>query len=572
MNDWIAYFDPQNKLQAPQGELRLSYQGLYVYEVGIARFSHDTLFYDDERYLVVFVGLVLNLGELYTLYDVADLRSLISKMLADGNKEPFYKTFRGPFSGLFYDKDSGCWESFSSHSGELCVFYYSAVDQIIMSSDFAILALFLKNNNIKRNFSAIAAQWMLSFGFLGDGSTFLKEVRRLRAGKRLRGTFALSSVSCSEQRYHTYEVPKIDKVDEAVIERLDSLFLQAVRRCFEKDIEYGYSSHLVDMSGGMDSRMTNMAARRLGYSPVTNISYGQSGSEEARLAQRTSAYLGQEMIFKPLDDHEFLFDIDRLTMMNYGTYLYCGITGGERLLSEIDFSRYGLEHTGQLGDIVVGTFAESDHETVAPSRIRLSSLLDLPDTFDVNDEGLASQESYSLYLRGMHGALSSCFVRKHYTYAVSPFLDVDFLEFCSSIPVAAKRHHGVYWRWVERYYPEALQVPTTRKRVPNTIIQKSLSLATRAVGRAERMVHKLGYALSLVPSRVGRTSSMNPYEYWYDTDPRVKVFFDDYYRNNIGLLDTMQETQRQVRLLFDSPRVLDKLMALTVLSARKNFL
>lgn len=571
MNDWIAYFDVQRGLHAPQGELRLSHKGLYVYEVWTARFSHDTLFYEDERYLVAFVGLVLNLAELRTIYGVDDLRSLISRRLADA-EEPFYKVFRGPFTGMLYDKDTGRWESFSSHSGELYVFYYNADGQIVMSSDFALLTLFLKDNNIVRSFNDIAAQWMLSFGFLGDANTFIKEVRRVRAGKRLCGMCSPDGISCHEQRYHTYEMPKMDKVDEAVIERLDSLFLQAVRRCFEKDIEYGYASHLVDMSGGMDSRMTNVAARRLGYANITNISYGQSGSEEARLSQRASAFLGQEMIFQPLDNHEFLFDIDKLTMMNYGTYLYCGITGGERLLSGIDFSRYGLEHTGQLGDIVVGTFAETDSDPVSPSRIRLSHLLDLPDDFDVNDEGFATQESFSLYLRGMHGALSSCFVRKHYTYAVSPFLDVDFLEFCASIPVAEKRQHGVYWRWVERYYPEALQVPTTRKRAPNTIPHKAISLAARAVGKALRVGHKICYALRLTPSRVGRTSSMNPYDYWYDTDPRVRVFFDGYYHDNIGLLATMPETQRQVKMLYNSSRVLDKLMALTVLSARRNFL
>lgn len=47
---------------------------------------------------------------------------------------------------------------------------------------------------------------------------------------------------------------KQDMTAEDAVELIDRYFRQAVKREFDKDKEYGYE-HLVDLSGGLDSRM-----------------------------------------------------------------------------------------------------------------------------------------------------------------------------------------------------------------------------------------------------------------------------------------------------------------------------
>ena len=57
-----------------------------------------------------------------------------------------------------------------------------------------------------------------------------------------------------------------------------------------------------------------------------------------------------------MDNHLFLYDYNTLIKMNHGLQLVTGITGGYRLLSMLDMTKYGVEHTGMLGDVVIGSY------------------------------------------------------------------------------------------------------------------------------------------------------------------------------------------------------------------------
>lgn len=529
MNDWLACFEKDGRFS--------------ITESGNCRFEHDQLNVNNEDYAIVVNGLILN---------------------HQGKLEPdpsydFFKAFSGPFTGLYYDKRARKAIVFTNQTGDSAVFYYLSDTLQAFSSNFNMLLDFLKQRQLSVHLDEKAAHWMLTFGYLIDEATFVQEIKRLRAGKAL----YLEEGQWIERRYHLFDSNLLDISEDEAIERIDVLFRQAVKRCFDKDLEYGYTQHLVDMSAGMDSRMVNCVAKAMGYGPITNISYSQTGSEEELLSKQASKLFGNEMIFEPLDDHEFIYDIDALLNGNYGTYLYTGITGGARLLSKLDFSQYGAEQTGQLGDIAIGTFVKTDSIAVDPEAVRLSHRLPLQ--YDSNPERFENQDLYSLYTRGFMGAMSSWFIRKQYTFALSPFTDVDFMNFCYSLPIAMRCGHNLYWKWVERYYPEALSVPTSRKRVPVTSVQKAVDLASRAVHKGQKVSRKMLFKVGLVPSRVSQKSSMNPYEYWYDTDPKMRKFFDTYYNNHIDLLSDKPELKHDVETLFNSDMMLEKLMALTVL-------
>ena len=530
MNDWLAYFSKDGSFS--------------ITESGKCRFEQDHQNVNNEAYALVLDGLILNQHELVDQKQTKD----------------FFTEFRGPFTGLYYDKQAQEAVVFTNQTGDSAVFYYLSDTLQAFSSNFNLLLEFLKKQQIPVHLDEKASHWMLTFGYLVDDATFAQEIKRLRAGKAL----YLEHGKWTERRYHLFHSDLLNISEDEAIERIDVLFRQAVKRCFNKDLEYGYTQHLVDMSAGMDSRMVNCVAKAMGYGPITNISYSQTGSEEEALSKQASKLFGNEMIFESLDNHEFIYDIDELLKGNFGTYLYTGITGGARLLSKLDFNQFGTEQTGQLGDIILGgTFAKTEKDTVNPKYVRLSQTLPLK--FDPNPERFEHQDQYILYIRGFMGAMSSWFIRKQYTFALSPFTDVDFMEFCYSLPVAMRRNHNLYWKWVERYYPEAVSVPTSRKRIPVTTAQKAVDLASRAFHKGQKVSRKLLFKAGLVPTRVNPKSSMNPYEYWYDTDPKMRVFFDTYYNNHIDLLSDKPELQHDVETLFHSDVMLEKLMALTVL-------
>lgn len=547
MNDWLACFGNDGSFS--------------VEESGICRFEHDHLNVNNEAEALVVDGLILNLHELFERFDVDDFETLVSKMRV-ADPWSFFKDFRGPFTGLFYDKKAGKAVVFTNHTGDSAIFYYLTEDRCWFSSNYTLLVDTLKTKGVALSLDEVAAHWMLTFGYLINDNTFCQEIKRLCAGQAL----VLEKGAWTVRRYHRFTSDNLSITEEAAIEKIDVLFRQAVKRCFDKDLEYGYREHLVDMSAGMDSRMVNCVAKAMGYGPITNLSYSQTGSEEERLSKQAAGVFGNEMLFDPLDDHEFIFDLDELLQGNFGTYLYTGITGGARLLAKVDWKRFGAEQTGQLGDIAIGTFVKTDSLAVDPEAVRLSHRLPL--RHDPNPEGFENQDLYSLYTRGFQGAMSSWFIRKHHTFALSPFTDVDFMGFCYALPVSMRKGHNLYWKWVQRYYPEALTVPTSRKKLPVTTAQKVMDLASRAVHKGMKVGRILLFKAGLAPSRVRPESSMNPYEYWYDTDPRMRAFFDTYYHEHLTLLDGYPNTQRDVETLFNSDNVLEKIMALTVLGIR----
>ena len=546
MNDWIACFGKEG--------------GFTVKESGNCRFEHDHLLVDTPSHAIVIDGLILNLKELLTSYAVSDFEALVQAMRTE-NPSSFFHGFRGPFTGLYYDKQARQAVVFTNQTGDSAVFYHLSENQCWFSSNYTLLLETLKSKDIPLTFNEKAAHWMLTFGYLIDNDMFVNEIKRLNAGKAL----YLKEGVWHEERYHRFTSDNLQITEDEAIEKIDLLFRQAVKRCFDKDLEYGYTQHLVDISAGMDSRMVNYVAEALGYQGITNISYSQSGSEEERWSKAAAARLHHPMVFEALDGHEFIFDIDALIRGNFGTYLYTGITGGARLLSTVDFSVFGAEQTGQLGDIAIGTFVKTDSLEVDPEAVRLSHLLPL--RYDPNPEHFENQDLYSLYTRGFQAAMSSWFIRKQYTFALSPFTDVDFMGFCYALPVSMRKGHNLYWKWVRRYYPGALEVPTSRKRVPVTAMEKGLDFTQRAFHKGLKISRKLLFKAGLVPSRVRPDSSMNPYEYWYDTDPQVKAFFDTYYKEHLPLLESHPVIRKEVDALFHSANVLEKLMALTVLGS-----
>ena len=551
MNDWIARFEPN--------------ADPIIMETGNCRFDHDHLHVDNEQCSVIIDALILNQKALFEQHHTNDFLQLVLSMRHDKPKD-YFNDFRGPFTGLFYDKRTRQAEVFTNQTGDSAVFYYLSDQVQVFSSNFSLLVDYLKENHQSLHFDEKAAHWMLTFGYLIDDATYIQEIKQLTAGKVL----FLNDGGWLVERYHRFLSDPITITEDEALERMDTLFRQAVRRCFDKDLEYGHHEHLADMSAGMDSRMVNCVAKALGYGRITNLSYSQTGTEEDRLSKQASAWFGNAMMFEPLDDHAFVFDLEALVRSGYGIYLYSGITGGARLLSKIDFSRFGVEHTGLLGDVVVGgTYMRGSETEINVDALRLSHLLPL--RYDFNPERFESQELYGLYTRGFKGIMASWFIRKKFTFALSPFLDVDFLSFCFSLPSVMRRDHQLYWRWVERFYPEALAVPTSRKRVPHTLPQQGFDFSNRAFHKALKVGRKLMFRLGLTDSRVRSDSSMNPYEYWYDTDPKMREFFDNYYRDHICLLNEHSLIKQEVDCLYNKGSVWDRLMALTVLGAYSYF-
>ena len=566
MNRWIGIINDNGKLVLPEYDpingksyTFLQNDNLTILYSGDGRFSNDQLFGSYDSSIILLDGVILNLSELKKNNNCDTIEDLIKVLKSE---RLFYSTFRGPFAGMCYDGKTKHMEAFGNQTGDSPLFYYSKASSLFVSNDLDLIVEVFRANHIHYTYNEKAALYLMTYGYMLDESTCINEIKRLSAGRYIEWDNGIINIL----RYHRFEYEDIDISFEQAIDMINEGFIKAVKRCFDKDIEYGINSHLVDMSGGLDSRMVSWVAHYLGYKGITNISYSQSGSNEHKYASQVSKTLGHEFIHKQLDDASFLFEIDTIVSMNYGLTYYCGITGGRQLLSSINAQKYGLEFAGQLGDVVIGNYGNTDaHVSPVRKSSRNSHLI----KFEPSDEyynQYSDNEDFTFENRGFRSILSTHLTRRHYFYAVSPFIDVDFMQMCFKIPMKYRVNHILYWAWIDKYYPEAGSIPSTRSRA-TTNYKKAVE---RGIRFMKRIMRKSAHALRISKS-VNSENHMNPFEYWFETIPELRAFIEKYYTDTRELANPYPETAHNIDIMYNSERTMDKLLALTVLGGLKRY-
>ena len=518
------------------------------------RFSNDKVFLVLNNGFVIHDGITLNKNEL-----IGSEENKFSDWIIENKKKnnTFFSRFIGPFSGCYYDDNNKALIAYGNQTGDAAIYYYSMNGIFAVSSDFNMLFNWCSEKGVSLTFNTVAANHMLSMGFLTEGNTIAIEIKKQNPGEYI----FYKDNQVQVKTYHRFVFGDYSISDfNAAIKLIDKTFKLAVKRCFDKDLEYGYKRHLADISGGLDSRMTNWIAKDLGYSDVYNICYAQGGSREQEYGEMVSHFLGNDFCFEPLDYPYFIFDLEKLVKMNYGQALYCGITGGEKMLSCIDFNKYGLEHTGQLGDVIVGykenvlgPKGEIDTASISYSGIVKPILNDV--------KKYKNGEEFAFYYRFFHGTLATHYTRRHFTEAVSPFIDPDFLQLCMHISPKLRKDHKLYWKWIKDYYPRAASIPSTRNRG-----NFRMNIYHTLPKRVSRTIIKVCKSVGLT-SIVSDKRSMNPIDLWYANIPEVREFIEDYYLNHKEEISSFKDVAKSLDEVFHGERVEDKMLALTVLGS-----
>lgn len=520
------------------------------------RFRNDKVYRNDEYGIAIFDGVLLNKSELLQKYKVEELDSLLKKAYQNIS---ILAEFTGPFTGFLYNKMEHKGLTFGNQTGDASVFYRVQGDELFISNNFNALSTVGPNSLDEK-----AAHYLLTYGFIVDDSTIIKEVKRLRAGQYL----SLSEKSLSIKRYHKIQfLDKLDITMDEACEELDKRFRKAVKRCFDKDLEYGFNTHLADLSAGLDSRMTNWVASDMGYKNIINLSYSQSRSNEQKYTEDLAKVLGNTLYFRPLDDCSFLYKPDEIISQEFAMAYYCGITGGYEFLSLIDFDKFGLEHTGQIGDAVVGKFTRSqtDERQINLDTKRNSTLLPLrfvPDT-----SAYTCEDEFTYYTRMAQGALATHYIRANYTYTVSPFMDIDMINFCFRLPDSLRLNHRLYWYWIDHKYPKAGKIPSSRKRPQNKINSFIYRGTNKAWRESMTFLHYFHITRSSVSS-----NNMNPHTFWYETKAELRDFINNYYNNHINLTKNYPCLYEEILKMSHSRIALDKLMGVSLLAAIKQYI
>lgn len=550
----------------------------YVERRTIRKFLNDKVFSDKNDYFIITEGVILNKKELEIKYGCpANLEDCIITMYKK-NGETFFNEFRGSFSGLLYDKIKNLWLIYTNHIGDKQVFYTQYRDTIIFGSEPGFVVEACKLNNISISLNEEAAWMLITYGFFIENHTLAKEIKKLTAGHYLK----IIDGQITEIQYHRFNnEPNYKKSLNDWIEGIDHYFRKAIKMQFDKDREYSYK-HITTLSGGLDSRMTVWVAHQMGYTEQLNTTFSQSNYLDETIAKKIATDLKHEWLFKALDHGNFLKNIDDITRITYGGGFYAGLAHGKSMYDLVNSEPFGIMHTGQIGDAIIGTFykkpiPETPHK-IGDGAYSLTLIERLKNYSFIYD--YPNEEIFALYSRAFTGANQGLLVFQEYTESVSPFTDVDFIEYCYSIPVELRYRHKIYFDWILQKYPEAAYYPWEKTKsfitpIPEYETVKFLGrkiqkgyVVSWLVGAIKRKI--IPKNLKKTPKTSVSTQNMNPFDYWLVTNPGLKKFINDYYMQNINLI-TSNELKQNCCFLFNSGTGSEKLQILSLLSALKLF-
>lgn len=542
--------------------------GLYgrFFRHATKKFIYDKTFSEDAEHFFILDGVVLNKQKLmkhYRLNAETEMVSLLQKMKQTA-AAPFFKNLRGSFAGVVLEKETARIAIYTNHMGDKEVFYYmdQETNTLYFATDFDLLIKLVHVHSGKTfRLNKNASYSLMTHGHTLCNETLFDEVKRLTPGSFL----VFSSRGLMQKSYYEIQT-KVQPIEEdKALEKLDTLFRSAVRLSFEKDLEYGYK-HLVALSGGLDSRMTTWVAHEMGYTDMLNYTFSQSNYLDETVANKIADKLHHEWLFKSLDNGLYLYKyFDEAVRISGARAQSSTVSHTLSLLKNVNLDRFGLVHTGQLGDVIIGTYYDDGKQQgfKRGDGAVSTKLLDRVCYTEEQAVNLSDQELFKFYNRGFTGINIGLKPMYQFTETISPFLDVEFLDFCLSLPFEYRSGHALYLKWINRYYPgaanfvyEKVQGKINRKVWTVRGVPIPWTSFPKAVGKF--LKKKLGL-------RLNTKKHMNPVDYWYKQNPELQAFYEERFERGLEVLKDKQLKQ-DCMFLFENGTAQEKDQVVTFLA------
>lgn len=520
------------------------------------KFLDDKEFSKDEEAFIIVEGCILNRLDMFRQYNANTMFDLCKKMYCIKG-ETFFQDFRGSFSGVIYDRKKELLIAYTNHVGDRPLFYMDGKNQFIIGSQVNYVIDACRELGICLTLDENAAYHMLTFAFMEDQSTYAKEIKRLLAGEYLRIEKGILTV----HRYHRFK-KNTDRfrnyTRDQILTEIDRYFRRAVELEYAKDEEYDFE-HRADMSGGLDSRMAMWVAHSLKDRHIQLNTVCKSNDLEEMIAKQIAYYWKDEICVRMDDNLAFLYDVDIMVRMLGGLSLYMGPTSEYRTLLGENTERFGLKHTGQVGDAVLGSFRRGGQEIQWPTGRYSEKLAQRVQKYaEQTMQKYDDMEIYLLYVRGFLGAINTHQFIQNFTEVSSPFLDVDFFQLCMDIPVELRTGHYIYKEWIMKFYPDAALYKW--ERIDDMITNDEKAIRKwRTKRNLKRKMKKL-FAID-----DGRSSL----DILYDSDKRAQTFVKKYIKQTYPYFRKLASDQlcRDMKELYFNGGILEKSMVLTVLSS-----
>lgn len=536
----------------------------YVELSGIKKFENDKTLYENEKYIVLIDGVILNLLDLKEKYLKNNLGDLVSQMYEQIGNE-FFKDFRGNFCGFFQDKIKNKTLIYTNQMGDKPIFYYLNENNIIFGSEIKHIIKCMQIKNMNYNLDEIGAYSLLTYGYMYDNNTLIKEIKRLLPGNYIK----IENNKIEEIVYYNISNREIEntQTEEQIMDIIERKFENAVKMQLDKNKEYGYENY-APLSAGLDSRMTNYMIKKLTSSPIYNITYSQTNQLDEIIPKQISSELNNHWIFKNLDNGLALYNIDESLKFTDGIIYYAWPSQLYDYMKFMNTDKMGIVHTGVIGDVIIATFNKDLNKRKykigdgAYSKKLVNKLNEL-----IKQKEYDNYEIGMMYNRALNGAvLGYSMTFQYYTEAMSPFMNIEFMEYCLSLPLKYRLFHNIYYKWVKKYHKEAGKYSHNGIKIPEP---NSLKLSFKGKKYAINTILTLVWRKIKV--KINKNANMNPMQHWYETNEKLKEVMDSYYNDNIGLLENNMQLQQDVANLYNNGKANEKIQVITLLSFMKKF-
>lgn len=431
----------------------------------------------------------------------------------------FIKELKGSYSGFIYDVDKEKVFVFNDHLSTKNVFYFFDKELgFIFSSELIALKTYLKDSDINFSLNQDAVYMMALYGFILEDNTYINEVKKLPYSSLISFDLAQNTLEIDSVFSYSTEKEPINYQD--ALYRINSLMEYSVEKNWSKNSDSS-SKHLSLLSGGMDARTNIVIAKNLGFENITTITFGQSDSKDILYAKEIAVKEGLNSFQRFLDSPSYLIDniIENYIIPNDGLMMYHTSAHTSSTVKSFNITDFPVLHTGQIGDLLFGSFTKEGYDFkknrgsigytgFVSNDALLNKIKSLPNILDKYQErGL---ELYTYEQRVINATLVGDRSLNDVIDNVSPFFDLELINFCLSLPNKYKADQLIYFDWLKKYHGRALQYPWDKiEMLPNHKLKIVYGKMFKKYSNGAKKYFNLNY------------DSMNPYNEWLKNDATI---------------------------------------------------
>ena len=150
-------------------------------------------------------------------------------------------------------------------------------------------------------------------------------------------------------------------------------------------------------------------------------------------------------------------------------------------------------------------------------------------------------------------------------------MDVDYMDFCMTLPLEYKTHHRLYKQWIIKKYPGAAAYKW--EKLGRKITEKTIVIRGKDVSASNLhnfVLKGIKFHMDRLGNRHrGENKGMNPFQFWYSTNQTVHRYVEQYYRENLDLLSD-KEIRQDCEKIFSKGDIYEKATVLSLLAAIKH--